>query len=404
MKKQKTPSVSSLNPANFLKLVPNREKVIESAPATAVPHQDTYTPNKLAKALHPSVQHVVIANIEEFSKDVKRFTFVPNEAKGTKALAYFSAGQYLSVSLKVGDAVITRPYSISSSPKQSIDGKYQLTIKRVDGGLATNYVLDNWKVGDEVELSAPLGSFKYEPLRDAKTIVGLAGGSGITPFLSLANAIADGDEDANLVLLYGSRTKADILFRDEFDKIAQSCDKVRVVYVLSDETDENCEKGFLTAELISKYAPKGEDYSVFMCGPQGMYDFADKQIELLGLRRKFVRHELFGEYHHPEKNADYVAPQNDTCKITVKARDKKYEVVGSINDTILVSLEKNGIYTPAKCRSGECGWCHSKLVSGNVYVPKSVDGRRLADFDYGYIHPCCTFPLGDIELVIYPEK
>lgn len=404
MKKQKTPNVSSLNPAKFLKLVPNREQVIKDAPATPVPHQDTYLANQLAKALHPSGQHVKIARIEEFSKDVKRFTFVPNTEKGTKALAYFSAGQYLSVSLNVGKAVITRPYSISSSPKQSLAGEYQLTIKRVDGGLATNYVLDNWQVGDEVELSAPSGSFKYEPLRDAKTIVGLAGGSGITPFLSLAHAIADGDEDANLTLLYGSRTRADILFRDEFDQIANACDKVKVVYVLSDDDDASCEKGFLTAELIAKYAPKDEDYSVFMCGPQGMYDFADKQIALLGLKRKYVRHELFGEYHHPERNDDYVTPASETCKITVRARDKKYEVTASVNDTILVSLEKNGIYAPAKCRSGECGWCHSKLVSGNVYVPKSVDGRRLADFDYGYIHPCCTFPLGDVELVIYPEK
>lgn len=400
----KKPNVSSLNPAKFLKLVPNREEVIQQAPATPVPKQDTYLVNQIAKALHPDRQYLIIKKVEAFSDDVKRYTFVANEAKGTKALAYFSAGQYLSVSLTVGKAVITRPYSISSCPKDSLDGFYQLTIKRVGGGLATNYILDNWKEGDEVEVSEPLGTFKYEPLRDAKTIVGLAGGSGITPFLSLARSIANGDEDTNLVLLYGSRTKADILFKDEFDQIAKSCDKVQVVYVLSDETDANCEVGFLTADLIKKYAPKGEDYSVFMCGPQAMYNFADKEIEKLGLRRKFVRHELFGEYHNPERNEDYVAPASETCFITVKARDKEYKVLASVNDTILASIEKNGISAPARCRSGECGWCHSKLVSGDVYVPQSVDGRRLADFDYGYIHPCCTYPLSDVEIIISPEK
>lgn len=399
----KKPNVSSLNPAKFLKLVPNREEIIQKAPATPVPDQNTYTPNKLAKALHPSRQYLKIAKIEEFSKDVKRFTFVPNEEKGTKSLAYFNAGQYLSVSLKIGNAVITRPYSLSSAPKDSLNGFYQLTIKRVGGGLATNYVLDNWQVGEEVEVSAPLGTFSYEPLRDAKTIVGLAGGSGITPFLSLSRAIRDGSEDCNLVLLYGSRTTADILFKDEFDEIAKSTDKVRVVYVLSDESVDGCENGFLTAELISKYAPKSENYSVFMCGPQGMYEFADKQIALLGLRRKFVRHELFGEYHHPERNKDYVAPQSETCKISVIAKADHYEISANVNDTILASLEKNGINAPARCRSGECGWCRAKLSSGEVYVPQSVDGRRLADFDYGYIHPCCTFPLSDIEIVISPE-
>lgn len=399
----KKPNVSSLNPAKFLKLVPNREEIIKNAPATPVPHQDTYTANKISKSLHPHRQYLKIAKIEAFSKDVKRFTFVANEAKGTKALAYFSAGQYLSVSLKIGNATLTRPYSISSSPKDSLEGRYQLTIKRVGGGLATNYVLDNWQVGDEVEVSEPLGTFKYEPLRDAQTVIGLAGGSGITPFLSLARAIRDGDEDCNLVLLYGSRTSADILFKDEFDEIAESTDKVRVVYVLSDETVDECESGFLTAELISKYAPKGENYSVFMCGPQGMYEFADKQIALLGLRRKFVRHELFGEYHHPERNEDYTVPANETCKISVIAKADRYEITASVNDTILASLEKNSINAPARCRSGECGWCRAKLSKGDVYVPSTVDGRRLADFDYGYIHPCCTFPLSDIEIVISPE-
>lgn len=400
----KKPNVSSLNPAKFLKLVPNREEIIQNAPATPVPSQNTYTANKLAKSLHPSRQYLKIANIEEFSKDVKRFTFVANNEKGTNSLAYFSAGQYLSVFLKIGKATITRPYSISSSPKDSLDGRYQLTIKRVDGGLATNYILDNWQIGDEVEVSAPLGTFSNEPLRDAKTVVGLAGGSGITPFLSLARAIRDGDEDCNLVLLYGSRTMADVLFKDEFDEIAKSTDKVRVVHVLSDECVDGCENGFLTSELIFKYAPKDEDYSVFMCGPQGMYDFVDKQISLLGLRRKFVRHELFGEYHNPERNDDYIAPQSETCKISVIAKNNRYEISASINDTILASLEKSGITTPAHCRSGECGWCRAKLASGQVYIPKSVDGRRLADFDYGYIHPCCTFPLSDIEIVIFPEN
>jgi succinate dehydrogenase/fumarate reductase-like Fe-S protein len=64
----------------------------------------------------------------------------------------------------------------------------------------------------------------------------------------------------------------------------------------------------------------------------------------------------------------------------------------------------NGIATPANCRSGICGWCHSRLVSGNVYVPKEVDGRRMADLQYGYVHPCSTFPLSDIEIDVPPFR
>lgn len=398
----KKPNISSLNPIEFTKVQPLRTETIDKAPATPIPPLESYRANAIAKALHPKRQFVVISKIDEISSDVKTFTLVPNEKKGTTALAYFSAGQYISVSLTIGQITLNRPYSLSSSPKAALGGEYKITVKRVKDGMATNYILDNFKVGDELEISAPLGHFYYEPLRDAATVIGLAGGSGITPFLSLAHAIADGDEDANLVLLYGSRTQKDVLFKNEFDEIAKSCDKVKVVYVLSDESAEGCESGFLTAELIKKYAPEG-DYSVFMCGPQAMYVFADKEIAKLGIRQKFVRHELFGEYHNPEKEADYVAPEASTCKITVNVRDEKQVVEASVEDTVLSSLEKHGIRVPAHCRSGECGWCHSKLVSGKVYVPKSVDGRRLADLDYGYVHPCCTFPLSDIEIVVYPE-
>ena len=284
----KKPKIKSLNPLDFTKVQPLRTAKIDQAPATPIPPIESYRANALAKALHPKTQYVKIAKIDEISSDVKTYTFVPDNEKGTNALAYFSAGQYVSVSLTIGEATINRPYSLCSSPKESLAGEYKITVKRVKDGLATNYILDNWQVGDEVELSAPLGNFRYEPLRDAKTVVGLAGGSGITPFLSLAKAINDGDEDANLILLYGSRSQKDILFRDEFDKLAS--DRVKVVYVLSDEKADGCESGFLTQELITKYAPKKGDYSIFLCGPQAMYEFADEEIAKLGIRRKLVRY------------------------------------------------------------------------------------------------------------------
>ncbi len=398
------PNLRTLNPIKFLKMDGIRKQKIEKAEAKPLPPLSSYKPNQIAAALHPKRQFLIVDKIIEHSSDVKTFVFVPDAAKGTTALAYFSAGQYLSLTLKIGQATVTRPYSLSSSPKESLEGKYTLTIKRVDGGLVTNYILDNWNVGTEVIASAPLGDFTYEPLRDAKKVIGLAGGSGITPFFSLAKAIADGDEDAELTLLYGSRTKADVLFLQEFSEIEKKCNKFRLVNVLSNEEAEGCEHGFITADLIRKYAPEDEPYSIFMCGPQAMYDFADKEIATLGLRRKFVRHELFGEYHNPQRNEDYPIKGTETFKITVRIAGETKTIEASANDTILCSLEKNGIAAPARCRSGICGWCHSRLISGDVYVPKSVDGRRLADFKFGYIHPCCTYPISDVEIDVPPFR
>ena len=396
------PNIRSLNKMDFLKVVPNRKRKISEAPAKPLPPVNSYKANELASALHPKCQYLRIAEIIERTQDTKSFILVPDKELGTESLAYFSAGQYLTVTLNIGNTVITRPYSLSSSPKESLEGKYMLTVKRVDDGLASQYMLDKWSVGTKVAASEPLGLFTYEPLRDAKQIIGIAGGSGITPFRSLAKAIADGDEDASLTLIYGSKTMADALFLEEFEKIAARCDRFRLVNVLSDEASEGCDQGFITAELIKKYAPADVEYSLFICGPQAMYDFVDKEFASLGLRNKFIRHELFGEYRNPFCDAAYPAGKGDSFELTVIICGEEKKLKCRANDSLLVTMERGGIAVPAHCRSGICGWCHSRLLSGDVYVPESVDGRRMADLEYGYIHPCCTFPLSDAVIEVPP--
>lgn len=265
--------IKELNPQSFASIIPGRMRVIEQASADALPK--TYPVNQLADALHPAVQHVKIASVAEHGSDAKSFTLVPDEEKGTRELAWFSAGQYLSVFLEIGHSRLCKPYSICSGPTDAANGSYTLTIKRTAGGFASEYILNNWKAGDCVDVSAPEGTFTYEPLRDAKTVIGIAGGSGITPFHSLASAIADGLEDCDLILLYGSRTKDSILLKDAFDALEAKTSRIKVIHVLSHEEAEGYEHGFITAELIQKYAPD-ENYSIFLCGPQAMYHLTPK--------------------------------------------------------------------------------------------------------------------------------
>ena len=229
------PKLWKLNPMDFTKMTPARNAKIEAAPAKALPPTDSYKPNQLAKALHPGIQHLKVSKIVEQSSDMKSYYLEADASKGTESLAWFSAGQYLSINLTVGNMKLSRPYSLASSPQEALEGTYMLTIKRVEGGLASQYILDQWKVGTEVTASEPLGVFTYEPLRDAKTVIGIAGGSGITPFRSLAKAIADGDEDAELILLYGSRTLKDAVFQEEFKELEKTCPKFKLVNVLSHE-------------------------------------------------------------------------------------------------------------------------------------------------------------------------
>lgn len=394
-----------LKGSKFIKMLPDRQARFKAAKADVPKISDNAT--ALARALHPKKQYLKIADVKVMAEDCKSFTLVPDEEKGTKALAYFGAGKYLTVFETIEGMPVTRAYSISSSPKDSLEGKYVLTIKLVDGGLMSKYIFDTWEVGTKVEVSAPSGNFEYQPLRDAKKVICLAGGSGITPFVSMANAVNDGDEDFELTLLYGSRNYDNILFRQELDELAKKCDKIKVVHVLSDENaqiPEGCEKGFITAELIKKYAPENEPYSVFLCGPQQMYAFVDKELEKLELPKKYIRHEMFGEFHNPETQSDYPEGIPEKVKITVTIQDKTYIIFGKSSDSVMQIIEQNGLAVPARCRSGECGFCHSHLISGKVYVPKHLEYRRLADYKFGCIHPCCSFPLTDLEINVPVAK
>ena len=388
--------LKSLSVGPFLGQVKLREKMIAEA-SDELP-TSVYNANILAKKLHPHAQYAVVTAITEHP-GAKSYTLVPDAEKGTEALAYFRAGQYVSVALDIGEAKLNKPYTIRSCPKDALKGSYTLTVKRTANGFASDYILDNWQVGTKVKLSGPLGEFYHQELRDAKQVVALAGGSGITPFYSMAEAIADGTEDFSLTILYGSRTKDAILLGQELEAVAQrSGGKVKVVHVLSHEDAPGCEKGFLTAELIQKYAPEG-DYSVYVCGPKAMYSFLDQELPKLGLKARRIRKELPGEYGDPTGDAAYPKEAaGKTYKITVLIRGESQSVECRADQTLLDALEKAGIRAPSHCRSGECGWCHSRLVSGDVYIPEDTDGRRAADKKFGWVHPCCSYPLSDVTL------
>lgn len=392
MENVKVSKIGLIDMLKFKNQVKAREKVIASAEAKPFPK--VYATNENARLLHPEKQILKITDILPQGENVKTFVFAT--ADGAPA-AYFRAGQYLSFRLTLGGSVITRPVSLCSAPAEALRGQYAITVKRA--GFASDYMLDHWQVGDTVEASAPLGNFYYTKLRDAKQVIGLAGGSGITPFLSMALAIADGTENFNLTLLYGSRTREDILFREELAECERrSGGKVKVVHVLSGEEVPGFEHGFITADLIRKYSGS-VPYSIFICGPQVMYEFAMKEIAALNLERKWVRRELFGASKTPWTLPGYPAEHKDkTYTVTLHQCGNDYTFTAAANESLLVAIERAGIAAPAHCRSGECGWCRSKLLAGNVFIPDSTDGRRAADKQTGYIHPCVSYPLSDLEL------
>ena len=372
---------------NTIKFLTERKQFIDSAPAVLPTRTDDFGVNKVAKSLHPKEQKLVISRIEEHGNIAKSYYF-----KSETELAYFKAGQYLTFKLEIGNSVVTRSYSIASSPASALNGEYQITVKRIADGFVSDYILDNWNVGDEVIAYAPEGNMTYCPLRDAQNIVAIAGGSGITPFLSLSRAIDQGDEDCNLTLLYGCRTSDEILFKSELDSLSEKNDKINVVYVLSNSDEDGYEKGFVGADIIKKYAPDG-NYSIFVCGPGGLYKFLETELPKLQIERKYIRFEVFS-------SGKKVDEEPKEYNITVINRGNESVIKASSNETVLCAFERAGIEVPARCHTGECGFCRSKLVSGKVYIPEGEDKRRIADMQFNFIHPCCCYPESDLVVRI----
>lgn len=361
----------------FKKLVPNRRKMLENGSPAALPK--SYRVNDTAKILHPGYQGAKLVAIAQNTADTKTYTFE------TERPLYFRAGQYLTLGCKIGKSEVSRPYAISSSPKEALSCRVSLTVKKC--GFFSGYLFDSAAVGDSFVLGDPSGEFCYEPVKDADHVVAIAGGSGITPFYSMAQAVADGTNRHKLTIFYGARTESDLIFKKELEALVS--DKVKVVYVLSDEKKEGYESGFIGAELLQKYV--SGDYTVMMCGPQAMYAFADKELASLGLPLRRIK-----------KEANCVGLRDAEAKsytLTVHIGFDTYTVPADARETILTALERAGLKVPSKCRAGGCGFCHSKLVSGSFSIA-GQDKRRLADAKFGYIHPCCSYPDSDMELIV----
>ncbi len=388
----------------FTKIIPERIERIQKAPSDRITKDAV---NELAFKLHPDIQHLMISEIIDETKSTKTFRLVPDLDSDTRHVAYFRAGQYLSLKINVNGYKITRPYSISSAPYEALDGYYEITLKKAEGGFLSEYAWENWKVGTKIKASDPQGFFYYDPIRDKKSIIGLAGGSGITPFRSMAREIAAGKMNASLTIFYGSSDQEDIIFYDELVNLAGSHpEKLKVVNVLSCEDEikvEGCLQGFITKGIIQTYADINES-SLFVCGPQIFYHFLKKEIAPLNLPRKRIRREAFGEIKNIVEYEGFPAELAEKSFIVkVKMGNKYIEVPAKATETVLIALERAKLGPPSRCRSGECGWCRSRLISGDIFVSPESDGRRLADKKFGFFHPCSSYPISDLEIDVPTE-
>ena len=367
----------------FVNMPADRRRLIDESPAAPVTAD--YAVNKLSRSLHPLYVWGKIVAITPAGRDCKTLRLQSMSQSGR--FPYFSAGQYVTLSANVGSSFICRPYSVSSSPKEATKGILEVTVQQ--RGVFSTYLTTQAKVGDVLLVGEPDGAFYYDSLRDRRHIVAIAGGSGVTPFISMVKSLQEGSDDFDLTLIYGAKTRKDLLI----DYGGVKCGKVKLAIVLSDEKIDGYEHGLISAAIINKYAPS--DYSLFMCGPNALYDYVAGEIPKLINAPRSVRrdHNCIG---------DRTAAENRTFKLTVHIRDSVTVIPARENETLATAMERAGLRVPLKCRAGGCGYCHSRLIAGEYFVNPKDEHRRKADLKFGYIHPCCTYPCSDMEIDVPP--
>jgi ferredoxin-NADP reductase len=345
------------------------------------------------RQLHPNRLELCVSDIIEETPSTKTFRMVSKD----NYLPPFLAGQYIALYVDIAGIHTSRPYSISSQPNQV--GFYDITVRRVENGLVSNYLLDEIKRGDTLISSGPSGNFYFNPLIHKKTMVCIAGGSGITPFMSMIREIMECGLNRTIYLYYGNRTIADIIFGAELNRLSKRFENFHYVPVIEEPpNDYQGAPGFITSDLMREVGENIGNKSFFICGPRGLYDFCLPQLEEMGVPRLKIKQESYGP---PSNISEYPGwPEeihpDDSFLVNITNGPQLKARAG---EPLLAALEKNGVVVPSLCRHGECSMCRIKIMAGRVFQPAGVPVRR-SDQKYGYVHSCVSYPLEDLEILI----
>jgi len=343
--------------------------------------------------LHPKSIDLKVARIIKETQTTSTLRLVAKNG----FLPPFQAGQYINLFVEINSVRTSRPYSISSAPNQT--GFYDITVRCVEDGFVSPYLNDQIQVGDSLSSTSPTGNFYYNPLFHGKDLVFLAGGSGITPFMSMIREVTDRGLTRQIHLIYGSRKEDDIVFHEELADRSSYSDRFKLFHVISEPSpDYSGEKGFITKELIQKLVGNIDQKTFYICGPPVMSAFVSNVLQDLAVPGRRIRKEIFGPPLDITQQPGW--PQ------TVKSKDqfnvilnKGKAIKAAAGEPLMNSLERSGVVIPAACRSGECSLCRTKVLKGKVYQPQGVKLRK-SDKKYNYIHPCMAYPIEDLELLI----
>jgi 3-ketosteroid 9alpha-monooxygenase subunit B len=327
-------------------------------------------------------QRATVTRIIKETADTRTFVLDPHE----KPFSY-RAGQFCTFHVTVDGEELYRSYSMSSAPET--DSEVMTTVKRVAGGKVSNWLVDNVVEGDELTMTRAAGTFVLRPT--SVPLLAFAGGSGVTPILSLAKSALATTERA-VRILCADRDRASVIFEAAIDELVE-----RYPGRLSVDRRIDAEHGLLDPDAVTKFVGADTDAECYVCGPEGF--MAVVRSALPDGARVLV--EDFDASPPVKAAATEVADAAAAeGTVTIHLERKKVSVPQVAGETLLETARRAGLSPPFSCEAGNCGTCMARLTEGSATM-RTNDVLEEDELDDGYILTCQAVPDTESVTVVY---
>ena len=355
-------------------------------------------------AIHPRFHRLAVDDLRRETPDAVSMTFaIPEGLAGDYS---FSPGQYLTLRTTMDGKEVRRSYSICSGPG---DGELRIAVKKVDGGAFSSWAIEELKSGDELDVMTPTGRFGVAPApEEARTYVGFAAGSGITPILSIIKGVLAGEPKSRFFLFYGNRGTSSMLFREALEELKDRfIDRFSVFHVISgEEQDIPILQGRLDGDkvrvLLRAMVPAECVDHIFVCGPTGMSDDIEATCRGIGIAPERIHVERFvsefGGKPRPKAVIPASAPPKAFASLVIDG--KRRDVPVAEGEAILDAALRAGIDLPFACKGGMCSTCRAKLVEGKAEMDLNYSLEPW-ELKAGFVLTCQAKPVSDRVVVDY---
>ena len=345
---------------------------------------------------------LTVTEIYHTIRDAVVLTLEPSDPQAFE----FTQGQYLTFKQDFDGTELRRNYSICAGLD---DGKLQVGIKRVDGGAFSAFANTALKVGDTLHAMPPQGKFNTPIEPDhAKNYLGFAGGSGVTPVLSILKTVLKREPLSTFTLVYANRAVNTIMFREELEDLKNRyMGRLTIIHMLESGQDIDLFTGRVDqdkcAALFKQWIDIKAIDTAFICGPEPMMLAISESLVTHGLRDDQIKFELFSESQQGQLAKQEMAKRSEGQKgteltVIIDGAHRTFEMPKG--QSVLEAALENGQDAPFACKAGVCSTCMCKVIEGEVEM---ISNNALEDYEVerGYILSCQSYPLTDKLVVEY---